>query len=126
MTNSTFFLFTGIGSLLYSFYAGARYYSLTGLNLVTPTKAKKLIKTGEIKNIIDVRTNMEYKMGHYPRAKNIPVTEFSKNKFRKFDMNQGILLYCNTGQRSRRAAELLTGYGFKKVYYIDGLYTSLK
>lgn len=69
---------------------------------------------------------MGYKMGHYPKAKNIPITEFSEKKFKKYNVNNGILLYCNAGQRSRYAAELLSSYGFTKVYYIDGLYISLK
>jgi phage shock protein E len=125
MNTPGFFLYTGIAGLLYSVYAGARYYSLTGLNLITSSNAKKMIKKGDIKNIIDVRTKTEYNIGHYPRAKNIPISEFSERKFNKFNKNQGILVYCNTGQRARRAAELLENYGFTKVYYIDGLYSSL-
>jgi rhodanese-related sulfurtransferase len=125
MNTPAFFLFTGIGSLLYSLYAGSRYYALLGVNLITSSKAKKMIKSGEIKNVIDVRTNIEYNMGHYPKSKNIPVTEFTKDKLKKYNIQDGILVYCNTGSRARLGAEYLTGYGFTKVYYIDGTYTTL-
>ena len=37
-----------------------------------------------------------------------------------------ILVYCNTGQRARRAAEVLRKLGYKNVYYIESSYTSLK
>jgi len=46
-----------------------------------------------------------------------------KNNYRT--PQAGLLVYCNTGQRARFAAEKLEGLGFKDVYYIAGLYTSL-
>jgi len=38
---------------------------------------------------------------------------------------RGLLVYCNTGQRARFAAEKLEDLGFKDVYYIAGHYSSL-
>ena len=38
---------------------------------------------------------------------------------------RGILVYCNTGQRARFAAEKLASLGFQDVVYIDGSYRTL-
>ena len=38
---------------------------------------------------------------------------------------KGTLVYCNTGQRARVAANKLEKMGFLEVYYIDGHYSSL-
>lgn len=126
MTNSTFYLITGIGGALYSLFAGLRYYALTGHELIKPYKARQMIKKGQINHIIDVRTQFEYKMGHYKGAINIPITSFSRRKVNKLDKEDGVLVYCNTGQRARRGAELLRSYGFQKVYYIEGTYKSIQ
>ena len=122
MERSTFFLISGLGALTYSIYAGLKYYAITGLGLLTNTEAKQLIKDKTIQHIIDVRTETEFNMGHYPKSKNVPIQSFSKRKFAQLNKNAGILVYCNTGQRARRAAELLRKYGFNHVYYIEGTY----
>ena len=41
-------------------------YTYFGQNLISPEEAKRLIKSGKIKAVIDVRTIMEYRAGHYP------------------------------------------------------------
>lgn len=53
-------------------------YTFTGENLVSSEEAKKMIKSGKIKRVIDVRTYVEYKMGHYPRALHLPVNKMNK------------------------------------------------
>jgi len=96
-------------------------YSLSGKQLVTPVEAKKLL--GSVK-VVDVRTPAEYRMGHYPGAVNIPVTAISRRSTQSLP-KRGILVYCNTGQRARFAAEKLASLGFQDVVYIDGSYRTL-
>jgi rhodanese-related sulfurtransferase len=36
-----------------------------------------------------------------------------------------ILVYCNTGQRARRAVDIMREFGYKNVYYIEGTYKTL-
>ena len=124
MNRSSIYLYSGLGALIYSLYAGFKYYAITGKGLISGSKAKKMIQNGEIKNIIDVRTEIEFNMGHYKGAKNIPVT--SINEEISLNKKKGILVYCNTGQRARRAAEKLRELGYEKVYYIEGTYHSLR
>jgi len=99
-------------------------YTYTGGQLLTARQAKNRIKSGKIKRVIDVRTGMEWRLGHYPGAVHIPVNKINK-KTTKSLPKKGLLVYCNTGQRARFAAEKLIGLGFNEVYYIAGLYTDL-
>jgi len=99
-------------------------YTYFGQNLISSEEAKRLIKEGKIKVVIDVRTATEWRMGHYPKALHIPVDKINEKTVTELP-KKGLLVYCNTGQRARFAAEKLEGLGFKDVYYIAGLYTSL-
>lgn len=117
---SQFFLYSGVASLVYSVYAGLRYYSLTGKGLITSNQAKKMIRDGSIKTVIDVRTTIEWNRGHYKDAKHIPVAQLTSSKLKGLSKDDGILVYCNTGQRARRAAEIIRDFGFINVYYIEG------
>jgi phage shock protein E len=125
--NSDFYLYTGILSTFYTIYASLRYYSLTGINLITCSKAKKFIKNKSIKHVIDVRTKIEWDYGHYNNAIHIPIQKIDRNLLYKkiSNKNDGILVYCNTGQRARNASEKIISFGYKNIYYIDNLYSCL-
>ena len=99
-------------------------YTFLGENLVSSEEAKKLIKEGNIKKVIDVRTAAEYRSGHYPRALHIPVDKINEKTTTELP-RKGLLVYCNTGQRARFAAEKLEELGFQDVYYIAGTYRGL-
>lgn len=122
---STYYFWASITSISYGVYAAYRYYSLPGVDLINTKDAKKMIKTGEIKNIIDVRTLTEWNTGHYKNAIHIPINKINKTSTKKLNSEDGILTYCKTGRRARVAAERLKELGFKKVYYIDGTYSGL-
>src|SRR5210317_2265361 len=102
----------------------AAAYTFLGENLVTSKEAKKLIRSGKIKKVIDVRTTSEYRAGHYRGAIHIPVNTMNKKTTAKLP-KKGLLVYCNTGQRARYAAEKLIELGFEDVYYIAGQYNFL-
>ena len=76
--------------------------------------------------IIDVRTSLERNVGYYKNSIHIPAsdidTEFSKLNLNK---NTNILVYCNTGQRAKRAAEKIFKLGYCNVRYIVESYLSL-
>jgi len=126
MSDAAFYLWTGVASVLYSGFAALRYYSLSGSRLLSGKKAKKMIKSGEIKHVVDVRTKLEWDFGHYPGAVHIPVGVISQDRLKGFKKDDGILIYCNSGQRARVGAEKIASFGFKKVYYIDGLYSTIQ
>ena len=105
--------------------AAAAAYTYFGENLVSSKEANRLIRIGKIKKVIDVRTITEYRAGHYKGAVHIPVNKINKKTTTELP-KKGLLVYCNTGQRARYAAEKLEALGFEDVYYIAGHYSSLK
>ena len=104
--------------------AAAAAYTYFGENLVSSKEAKTMIRTGKIKKVIDVRTVAEYRAGHYRGALHIPVNKINRKTTTELP-KKGLLVYCNTGQRARFAAEKLEDLGFKQVYYIAGHYSSI-
>ena len=105
--------------------AAAATYTFLGENLVSAKQAKLMIRSGKIKKVIDVRTITEYRAGHYRGALHIPVNKINKKTTAELPKS-GLLVYCNTGQRARFAAEKLIDLGFKDVYYIAGHYSTLQ
>ena len=124
--SSQFFMYTGIASFIYSAYAGLKYYAISGEGLISSKKAKNMIMSEEIGLVVDIRTDFEWNMGHYMGAIHVPISDLSPNKLARYPKSMGVLVYCNTGQRARRAAEIIRGYGFENVYYIEGTYKSIK
>lgn len=102
-------------------------YAVTGFLLISAEDARKKLEKNEIDVVLDVRTNLEYNLGHYPNAKHIPIQQLEERATQELpDLNASILIYCNTGQRSRKASEILYSLGYKKVRYISGPYTTLR
>lgn len=66
--------------------------------------------------IIDVRTPEEYQGGHLPGVINIPVDNLA-NEIRE-DLGQVIVVYCQSGRRSKAASEILEDLGYQVV--LDG------
>ena len=76
---------------------------------------------------LDVRTEFEREnLGYYPKSLHIPFIELKSTAYEKIpSRNARILVYCNTGQRARRATELLRRMGYSNVYYIAGPYNHM-
>lgn len=86
---------------------------------VNSIKFEKLIKdsTG---TLLDVRTLGEFKNGHVADAGqlNYYALDF-RRKLLLLSKDQPIYLYCNTGYRSQRTAEILVKNGYKDVYNLE-------
>ena len=100
-------------------------YSSLGKGLLTAEMARNMLQTRDITMVVDVRTKTEWDLGHYEGATHIPVRQLTAAKFEGVPRNTGILVYCNTGQRARAAAEKIRRFGFENVYYIRGGYWTL-
>ena len=83
---------------------------------------QKLIKNNKNSLILDVRTTGEFRNGHIPNAKNIPVQELS-SQVNNLDAykEEDIIVYCASGGRSSSAAKILNKNGFNKVYNLGGI-----
>ena len=71
--------------------------------------------------VIDVRTPAEYKSGHYKGATNIPLQELPNRLAEAGDKKKAIVVYCASGMRSAKAAEILAAAGFADVTNAGGL-----
>ena len=111
--------------LLIIFGLSMHIYTLTGIRLIPASQAKRLIEAGDISQIVDIRTKAEYDLGHYPDSIHIPVNKINKDTVKVLDKSKPVLVYCNTGQRARYAANKLDKLGFKEVVYIDGTYNTI-
>lgn len=68
--------------------------------------------------IIDVRTVEEYGIKHLDKAINIPLVEIDSINI---DKNKKIIVYCQSGNRSRQAANRLIELGYENVFDMGGI-----
>ncbi len=73
---------------------------------------------------IDVRTPTEYQEGHVVNAENVPLNiDFANDILQKgYQVNDTILLYCRSGNRSGQAKKLLEEAGFKHAQNVGGFF----
>ena len=69
------------------------------------------LKNGKRPLVIDVRQPDEYRSGHIPGAKLIPLGEL-KQRMKKLPQNKDIVCVCASGHRSRSATRILVEAGF--------------
>jgi|ETNmetMinimDraft_35_1059890.scaffolds.fasta_scaffold03992_2 rhodanese-related sulfurtransferase len=92
-------------------------------NAISVTEFASLVESKECL-LIDVRSPDEYLSGHIDGSATIDFysPEF-EHKFRFIDVNQCMLFYCSTGNRSGQAAHILKKeLGFTNIVHLkDGL-----
>ena len=73
---------------------------------------------------VDVRRQDEYDAGHIPGAVLIPNEDIdAKPPAELPDLNQVILIYCRSGNRSKQAAQKLFDMGYTNIYEFGGINT---
>ena len=77
-TNTILFIVVSV-LVIALFLTLLKIYSLTGIYLIPSSQAKRLLQSGMITKAIDVRTQAEYEVSHYPNSINIPVHKINKN-----------------------------------------------
>ena len=102
---------------LFSNIFGSKSY-----NNINNEELQNIIKNNKNTLILDVRTVGEFRSGHIPNAKNIPVQELS-SQMNNLDAykDDDIIVYCASGGRSSSAANILSKSGFNKVYNLGGI-----
>ena len=89
---------------------------------ITAEEAKQIMDTQEGYVILDVRTQEEFDAGHIPGAIVIPNTEIAQRAERELpDKNQLLLVYCRSGNRSKKAAEILVQLGYTNIKEFGGI-----
>jgi rhodanese-related sulfurtransferase len=92
-----------------------------------PVKGVRNITTAELKNelgskdkqYIDVRTPREFKGNSIKGFQNIPLDQLS-SKASSLSMEKEVVVICQSGMRSARAAKVLKDLGFKQITNVKG------
>ncbi|MCY6369564.1 rhodanese-like domain-containing protein [Clostridium ganghwense] len=89
---------------------------------ISPSDLKDLINASTPMIIVDVRTPQEHSTGRIPTSVNIPLdvlkTEIANKNVPK---STNIIVYCQSGNRSSKAAKLLDDLGYTNVYNLGGI-----
>ncbi len=74
--------------------------------------------------IVDVRRQDEYDTGHIPGAILIPNESITSERPEELpELDQIILIYCRSGNRSKQAAQKLADMGYTNIYEFGGINT---
>ena len=85
----------------------------------------KGVKTDPNAVLLDVRTDEEVSEGVIPGAQVIDYYGDDFNsRLAELDRSKAYYLYCRSGNRSRKAAEIMKQMGFSNLYNLDGGYES--
>lgn len=95
-----------------------RFMPVKGITNISVQEAKNKFKDNNVQ-FIDVRTPGEYKANHRKPFKNIPLTNLA-SKIDKLDKEKEVVVICQSGMRSAKAAKNLKKHGFRKIYNVKG------
>lgn len=91
---------------------------------ITQDEAKKIIDTESGYQIVDVRQPEEYEDGHIPNSILLPLPEvIEKAEQVLTDKKQLLLVYCRSGNRSKKACARLDDLGYENVLEFGGIMT---
>ena len=96
-------------------------------SVLAPVEYMKMLQSDKKAYLLDVRRADEYAAGHLPGAALLDVTDsvaFARG-VELLDKEKNIYIYCRSGRRSRKAADILSAKGFK-VTDMQGGYNAWK
>lgn len=73
------------------------------------SQARTLVSEGA--TLVDVRTTAEFEEGHLEGARNVPVQDLPA-RVAEIPRDKPVVVYCRSGGRSSRAAEILRDQGY--------------
>ena len=98
--------------------------SEAGYQKISQEEAKEMMDAGEVL-ILDVREQEEYDSGHIPGAVLLPVGSIDEETAADVipESDTVVLVYCRSGNRSKKAAEALAELGYTGIYEFGGINT---
>ncbi len=104
---------------------GATEVTSTGsFKQISQEEAKEMMTKDDGHIIVDVRRQDEYKAGHIPNAVLVPNENIGTEMPAELpDLQQIILIYCRSGNRSKQAAQKLADIGYTNIYEFGGINT---
>jgi rhodanese-related sulfurtransferase len=90
-------------------------------NQISYAEARDIMSKNPLTILIDVRSKQEYKEYHLDGAICIPTYEIVSRISQIIkDKEQIIIVYCQSGVRSKKAAIVLRKMGYENIYEIKG------
>lgn len=95
-----------------------RLRPIKGVRNITTAKLKNELGNKD-KQYIDVRTPGEFKSNSIKSFKNIPLDQLS-SKASSLSLEKEVIVICQSGLRSAKAAKILKSLGFNKITNVKG------
>ena len=97
--------------------------STAGYQQITAEEAKEMMDTLDDEIILDVREQDEYDAGHIPGAILLPVGRIDAESAESAipEKDTTVLVYCRSGNRSKKASDALAALGYTQVYEFGGI-----
>ena len=92
-----------------------RTLQLAGRESLIPRHAENLLSCGG--QLVDIRSPDDFKRGTLPGARNLPLDALSWD-YHYLDKSAAVILYGTQDVACARAARLLAGKGFKRIYHL--------
>jgi phage shock protein E len=86
---------------------------------VSSAEARRLVQGGAV--LLDVRTPGEFTSRHIDGALNIPVQELDRRMGELGQKDRPVVVYCRSGSRSARAAQMLKRAGYSAVHDLGAM-----
>ncbi len=97
----------------------SRFMPVKGVVHIAPNDVKDKLKNKRQTQFIDVRTPGEFQSRHQKPFKNIPLNELAQ-RVEELDKQKEVIVICQSGMRSMKAAKLLKRNGFKHITNVKG------
>ena len=95
---------------------------LNSYKQISQEQAKEMMEKDDGHVVVDGGRQDEYDAGHIPGAILIPNESINKDQPEELpDLDQIILVYCRSGNRSKQAAQKLFDMGYRNIYEFGGI-----
>ena len=90
---------------------------------LTPQELQSRLGTPGAPLVVDVRAPVEFGVAHVPGALNIPLEEL-ESRLDEISNDNGVLVYCINGSRTRQAEPVLYAHDIDNIYHLEGAFYS--
>ncbi len=90
------------------------------VEIITAEEMKQITQLENVQ-VVDVRTNNEYKNGYIQKAQNIDYLSPTFDlEIQQLDKSKPVVVYCEKGGRSSSCVDKMKKAGFVKIYELEG------
>lgn len=89
---------------------------------ITPKQLHDAVQAGQVVELIDVRTPVEFREVHVSFARNLPLDQLDAAKLaaQRSGADQTLYVICRSGSRAKQACEKLVAAGLRNVVNVEG------